>query len=65
MDMRELSLMEIEAVDGGIAPLLAVGAVLGLAAIGVVAYGAYKGCSASAEIGPDGIKLQVDCKKPK
>ena len=62
--MRELSLMEIDAVDGGIAPLLVVGGVLGLAVIGVVAYAAYNDCSASAEIGKDGIKVQIDCKKP-
>ncbi|MBO9716851.1 MAG: class IIb bacteriocin, lactobin A/cerein 7B family [Pseudoxanthomonas sp.] len=60
--MRELSVMEIDAVNGGIAPLLVVGGVLGVAAIAVVAYAAYKGCDASVEIGKEGIKLQVECK---
>lgn len=68
--MRELDAGELMLVDGGVAPLVAVavagavaGAVLGAAAIGVVAYAASKGCSASAEMGESGVKVQVDCKK--
>jgi len=63
--MRELDLMEINAVDGGagaLIPLIVAGSVLGAAAIAVVGYAAYKGCSASAEVSKDGVKVEVDCK---
>ena len=65
--MRELDVNEIMLVDGGAGGLavaaLAAGAILAAAAIAVVAYGASKGCEASAEIGEKGIKVSVDCKK--
>ena len=65
--MRELELVEIGDVSGGpgpLVPLLVAGGVLGLAAIGVAAYAAYNNCSASVEVGKDGVKLELDCKKP-
>ena len=62
--MRELELVEMEAVSGGgmIIPLLVVGGVLGITALGIVAYAAYKGCDASAEITREGVKIEIDCK---
>jgi len=65
--MRELDANEIALVDGGVAPLVVAAVVigvLGIAAIGVAAYAAYNDCSASVEVGKDGVKLELDCKKP-
>jgi lactobin A/cerein 7B family class IIb bacteriocin len=62
--MRELSIVELEQVDGGVAPLvvLAIGAgVIGLGGLGVLAYGVSKGCSGSLEISSEGIKVEVTC----
>jgi lactobin A/cerein 7B family class IIb bacteriocin len=62
--MRELNMVELEQVDGGVAPLvvLAVGAgVIGLGGLGLVAYGVSKGCSGSLEISSEGIKVEVTC----
>ena len=65
--MRELELVEIGDVSGGpgpLIPVILVAGVLGLAAIGVAAYAAYNDCSASVDVGKDGVKLEIDCKKP-
>lgn len=64
--MRELELVDVSCVEGGgaLIPLLVVGGVLGLAAIGVAAYAVYNNCSGSVEVGEDGVKLDFDCKKP-
>ncbi|GEM_PF-2801394 len=64
--MRELEIHELALVDGGVAPLvvgLVVVGVLGLGALGIVAYAAVNNCTASAEVGKDGVKVEVDCKK--
>lgn len=66
--MRELSSSEVVAVSGGPGPAVAVivaAGVLGAAAIGVVAYAAFKGCDASATVGEDGVKVEVSCKPEK
>lgn len=62
--MRELSMVELEQVNGAGAPVIAVIVLVGTVAVGgmaVVAYGVSKGCSGSMEVGTDGVKLEVSC----
>lgn len=62
--MRELSMVEIEQVDGGVAPLVVLGIAAGVVAVGglgLIAYGVSKGCSGSLEISSEGIKIEVSC----
>ncbi|MHB1617854.1 MAG: hypothetical protein ACYCOY_08720 [Metallibacterium sp.] len=63
--MRALTLNEMEAVGGGnpAAVIVVGGVALAAAAVGVVAYAAYKGCNATMSAGKDGVKLEVQCKK--
>lgn len=65
--MRELSLMEMELVEGG-NPLLIAGAVIvGAAVVGgiaLLAYAVHNNCSGSLSVGNDGIKIEVTCPGP-
>ena len=62
--MRELSLVEMEQVEGG-NPVLIDGAVIvGLAVVGgiaLLAYAVYNDCDGSLEISDEGIKIEVSC----
>lgn len=62
--MRELSLVEMELVEGG-NPLLIAGAVIvGAAVVGgiaLLAYAVYNDCDGSLEISEEGIKIEVSC----
>lgn len=62
--MRELSMVELEQVDGAGAPLVAIIVVVGVVAVGglgLVAYGVSRDCSGSVEISDKGIKVEVTC----
>ena len=62
--MRELSLVEMELVEGG-NPLLIAGAVIvGAAVVGgiaLLAYAVYNDCDGSLSISEEGIEIEVSC----
>ena len=65
--MRELTMVELEQVEGG-NPVV-IGAIVGagviaLAGIAVVAYGVSEGCSGSVTISTEEIKIEVTCPPP-
>ena len=65
--MRELTMVELEQVEGGNPVLIGalVGAgVVALAGIAVVAYGVSEGCSGSVTISAEEIKIEVNCPPP-
>lgn len=62
--MRELSMVELEQVDGGVAPVVAAAVVVGVIAIGglgLLAYAVSRDCSGSLEISGEGVKIEVEC----
>jgi lactobin A/cerein 7B family class IIb bacteriocin len=62
--MRELTQMELEQVDGGVAPVVVVPIVIGvvvLAGLALLAYGVYNDCSGSLELNEQGLKIEVQC----
>lgn len=65
--MRELTQMELEQVDGGVAPAVVVPIVIGvvvLATLAVLAYGIANDCSGSVELSEQGLKVEVTCPSP-
>ena len=64
--MRELTMVELEQVEGG-NPVVVVGVVIGtiaLAGVAVLAYAVHEQCSASMSISAEQIEIEVDCKPP-
>lgn len=65
--MRELSLVEMELVEGG-NPLLIAGAVIvGAAVVGgiaLLAYAVHNNCSGSLNVNSEGIAIEVTCPGP-
>ena len=62
--MRELSNVELELVEGGnpiLIGMLAVGGVVAIGGLGLIAYGISQGCSGSMEVSTEGIKIEVTC----
>lgn len=62
--MRELSLVEMEQVEGGNPVLIAGAVIIGVAVVGgiaLLAYAVYNDCDGSLEISDDGIKIEVNC----
>lgn len=62
--MRELSQVELEMVGGGnplVVGVIAVGAVLAVGGLALVAYGVSQGCSGSIEFSSEAVKIEVTC----
>lgn len=62
--MRELSMVELEQVDGAGAPVVVAVVVVSVIAIGglaLLAYAVSEQCSGSLEISTEGVKVEVDC----
>ena len=62
--MRELSMVELEQVEGGnplLVGALVVGGVVAVGGLALIAYGVSQGCSGSLEISEEGIKVEVTC----
>lgn len=62
--MRELTLAEMELVEGGNPIVIAGAVVVGVALVGglaLLAYAAHNDCDGSLEISDEGIKIEISC----
>ena len=64
--MRELTMVELEQVEGG-NPVVVAAVVVGtvaLAGVALLAYSVHEQCSASMTISTEEIEIEVDCRPP-
>ena len=62
--MRELTICEMEQVNGGENPLLILAGIVGAAVgggVGLMFYATIKGCDSSMEVTTESFKIEVDC----